>query len=322
MQARVMHSLMRPATLIASYFAAIFLGGALIAPIVYHLVQNLAEVLPALGGLARQPFHRYVDRSFMVIGILGLVPALRGLGIKNWAGAGLTPFSEGKREAWRGFLFGFLSLALAIVVVIGAGGRGFRAGQTAASLAGHLFNATLAAVLVAFVEELFFRGVVFGALRKQFSWKTALLVSSAVYAILHFLARVQAPPEVTWLSGLALLPHKLRGFGDVQQLVPAFFNLLLAGIMLGLAYQRTGNLWFSFGLHAGWIFWLKTYGFTTDNLPNTQTWIWGSARLIDGWVAGVVLALLLALLAKMLPKSPPRNEGNSPSNGEQGSTAL
>jgi uncharacterized protein len=308
-----MSASMRPATLIASYFAAIFLGGALIAPAVYHLVQTLAETLPVLDGLAKQPFHRYVDRSFIVIGILGLIPALRGLGIKDWAGAGLTPFSSGKRDAWRGFLFGFLSLALAIVVVIGAGGRGFRTGQTMTSIMGHLLNATLAAVIVAALEELFFRGVVFGALRKQFSWVNALLVSSGIYALLHFLARVEAPSEVTWFSGLALLPHKLRGFGDINQLVPAFFNLLLAGVMLGLAYQRTGSLWFSFGLHAGWIFWLKTYGFTTDNLTTDHLWLWGSAKLIDGWVAGVVLLLLLALLAKVLPKSRPRNEGVPPS---------
>ena len=299
---------MRPATLISSYFAAIFIGGALIAPAVYHLVQTLAESAPALKGLAGHPFHRYVDRSFMIIGILGLVPVLRRLGMKSWAEVGLTPFSQGKREALKGFLFGFLSLALAIVVVIGLGGRMFRGEQTGAAILGHLGNAVLAAILVAALEELFFRGVVFGALRKQFSWRSALLVSSAVYAILHFLARVQAPPEVHWWSGLALLPHKLRGFGDVQQLVPAFFNLLLAGIMLGLAYQRTGTLWFSFGLHAGWIFWLKTYGFTTDNVAGAQTWIWGSAKLIDGWVAGVVLALLLALLLKILPPSATKNE--------------
>lgn len=299
---------MRPATVIASYFAAIFLGGALIAPAVYHLVQTLADSWPALKGLAGHPFHRYVDRSFMIIGILGLVPALKKLEFQGWREVGLTPFFLGKRDAWKGFVFGFLSLALAVVVVVGSGGRMLRGGQTGVSLAGHLFNAAFAALVVAALEELFFRGVVFGALRKQFSWKNALAVSSAVYAILHFLARVEAPPEVHWWSGLALLPHKLRGFGDVQQLVPAFFNLLLAGIMLGLAYQRTGTLWFSFGLHAGWIFWLKTYGFATDNVADAQTWVWGSGKLIDGWVAGIVLLLLLALLMRMLPKSPSQNE--------------
>ena len=52
----------------------------------------------------------------------------------------------------------------------------------------------------------------------------------------------------------------LAGFADFHALVPGFFSLTLAGILLGLAYQRTGNLYFSIGLHAGWIFWLKTYG--------------------------------------------------------------
>ena len=65
---------------------------------------------------------------------------------------------------------------------------------------------------------------------------------------------------MAWNSGLILLPRMLGGFADFHALVPGFFNLTLAGVLLGLAYQRTGNLYFSIGLHAGWIFWLKTYG--------------------------------------------------------------
>jgi membrane protease YdiL (CAAX protease family) len=67
----------------------------------------------------------------------------------------------------------------------------------------------------------------------------------------HFFNRPPSPEEVNWASGFALLPRMLRGFGDIEMLVPGFFNLMLAGVMLGYAYQRTGNLYFSIGLHAG-----------------------------------------------------------------------
>ena len=77
----------------------------------------------------------------------------------------------------------------------------------------------------------------------------------------------------------------LGGFADFHALVPGFFNLTLAGILLGLAYQRTGNLYFSIGLHAGWIFWLKTYGAFTTGAPHAATWFWGTGKMIDGWLA-------------------------------------
>lgn len=303
---------MRPASIIAAYFAAIFIGGALLAPWVHGLVQFMAESLPVLKGLAGAPLHRYVSRCFIIIGVAGLVPVLRKLGVKSWQEVGLRPVSMAKNGVWLGLAFGFLSLAIVMILVVSAGARSFVTDRTEGELLKHMLNAGAAALLVAALEELFFRGVVFGALRKQFSWQTALFVSSGIYALLHFFARVTSPAEVHWWSGLALLPHMMRGFGDVQQLVPGFFNLLLAGIMLALAYQRTGNLWFSYGLHAGWIFWLKSYGFFTQNVTDANVWLWGSGKLIDGWAACGVLVLVLAILVKILPESAPRTDGGSP----------
>ena len=148
-----------------------------------------------------------------------------------------------------------------------------------------------------------------GGLRRLLPWKVALGISSAVYALVHFLQRSELTGPVRWNSGLALLPQILAGFADWHQLVPGFFNLTLAGILLGLAYQRTGNLYFSIGLHAGWIFWLKIYGaFTTAAAP-AVSWFWGTGKMIDGWLALVVLSLTLALLnyPPLLSRQPPRS---------------
>ena len=155
---------------------------------------------------------------------------------------------------------------------------------------------------MAVLEEILFRGAIFGALRKTCRWQTALLISSAIYAIVHFFSRPQSPAEIHWAAGLALLPAMLRGLVDVEQVVPGFFNLTLAGGLLALAYQRTGNLYCSIGLHAGWIFWLTFYGFLTREVAGADAWFWGTAKLIDGWLALVVLTLALALLLKLLPR--------------------
>ena len=104
--------------------------------------------------------------------------------------------------------------------------------------------------------------------------------------------------EVYWYSGLWLLPQMTSGFFEWQRVVPGFINMTLVGLLLALAYERTGALYASIGLHGGWIFWLKTYGFMTSPIPNTNTWFWGSNRLIDGWVLLFVLAVCFPIVLK------------------------
>ncbi len=298
---------MRPVRSILVYFSVIFLGGALLAPLVYHFVQAAAESWPSLQSIANQPFRRFVTRSFMILGAVGLWPFLRSLGLRSWSEAGLCPPKGQWGKLLTGFIVGFGSLALIVIIVIGGGARTVNPELTAASFYKHLLNAGLAAILVPVIEELFFRGALMGALRKCYDWRLAVLFSSLIYAAVHFLENVTADPQVTWASGLALLPRMMRGFHDVQTLIPGFFNLTLAGILLGLAYQRTGNLYFSFGLHGGWIFWLKSYGLLTRKAEGASDWFWGTGKLIDGWLALTVLIVLLWPMNRWFTREPARS---------------
>jgi hypothetical protein len=155
-----------------------------------------------------------------------------------------------------------------------------------------LLGATLTAVVVAVIEELIFRGALFGILRKTWPWPAALAVSSAVYASVHFLQKTAVPQHTDWLSGIRLLPELFRI--PLDGLAPALFTLLLAGAILALVYQRTGTLFMSIGLHAGWIFWLAAYRLLTRETPGAARAVWGSDKLIDGWLPFFILALVLA----------------------------
>jgi hypothetical protein len=155
------------------------------------------------------------------------------------------------------------------------------------------------AAVVATLEEILFRGAVFGGLRRLFYWPLALGLSSLIFALVHFLQRADLTGPVAWNSGLVLLPRMLGGFVDFYAFVPGFFSLTLAGVLLGLAYQRTGSLYFSIGLHAGWIFWLKMFGAFTADVPGAATWFWGTGKMIDGWLAFIVLALTLAISSRL-----------------------
>ena len=297
---------MRPIRALVIYLVAVFIGGSLLAPWLWWLAHFVAPGYPAI---AKAPFHRFVDRSFLLIALAGLWPLLRELGATSWREVGLVSPAGQLKKLGGGRLLGFGSLAIVAVLALGGHIREFAPNLTTHKIAGALLSAAVTAAVVATLEEILFRGGVFGGLRRLLPWKVALGISSAVYALVHFLQRSELTGPVRWNSGLALLPQILAGFADWHQLVPGFFNLTLAGILLGLAYQRTGNLYFSIGLHAGWIFWLKIYGaFTTAAAP-AVSWFWGTGKMIDGWLALVVLSLTLALLnyPPLLSRQPPRS---------------
>jgi membrane protease YdiL (CAAX protease family) len=298
----VLFCVMRLLRALVIYIVVVFIGGAVLAPWLYWLAQTVAHSFPQIAGA---PFHRFVDRSLLLLALAGLWPLLRALGATSWREAGLVPPHGQWKKNFSGLLLGFVSLAVVAGTALGSGNRIFIQGLTAHKIVGTIFSAIATAASVATLEEILFRGGIFGGLRRMFYWPLALIASSMVYALVHFLQRMEWAGAVAWNSGLILLPRMLGGFADFHALVPGFFSLTLAGILLGLAYQRTGNLYFSIGLHAGWIFWLKTYGAFTTSAPRAATWFWGTGKLIDGWLALIVLVVTLVVF-KFLPLKPAR----------------
>lgn len=293
---------MRPHLALAGYLLLVFLGGALLAPWLYEAVQWAGANFAWAQSLADQPFHRFVSRSLLGLALLGLWPLSRTLGLRSWRDLGLKWEAADGRRLGAGLVVGFASLAVVAGIAVVVGARQFDTDRTVASVLRHIGGAAVSATVVSLLEETVFRGALFGGLRRAGSWKAALAASSTVYALVHFFDKPESPAAVNWLSGWVTLGGMCRGFVDGERLVPGFFNLALAGVILGLAYHRTGSLAFSIGLHAGWVFWLKSYGFLTTATAAGGAWVWGTRRLIDGWLAGVVLAGTLYVCARwMLP---------------------
>jgi membrane protease YdiL (CAAX protease family) len=135
-------------------------------------------------------------------------------------------------------------------------------------------------VLIAFCEELVFRGYILGNLMEWVPNKwIALGFSSALFAAYHAIT-----PGI----------HTL-----------AFANLFLAGMLLGLNYIYTKNLWFAFMLHLGWNFFegpilgFHVSGTTFPSLfqaePNGDLFVTGGEYGLGGSMP-VTLLLLVAIL--------------------------
>jgi membrane protease YdiL (CAAX protease family) len=296
---------MRPYRILALYVAGVLIGGAFLAPWIYWAAQGLASLTPLAAPLARHPFHRYEHRALLLLAVVGLWPFLRAFGVRSWPDLGLSAQPGRGGRLLGGIALSMGALALAAVFVLLAGARVLDTDVAPAALGRALGRAALTASVVAILEEVLFRGGLFGGLRRGDDWRHALVVSSALYAVLHFFGRPESPDTVTWWSGLALLPGMLGGFADVQRLVPDFLNIFAVGIVLALAYQRTGDLYTSIGMHAGWIFGAAAYGALTVRAQGVPLDYWGSGILVDGWMALLVLSLTLVALLVWMPAAVP-----------------
>lgn len=233
----------------------------------------------------------------MILALAGLWPLLRKLQIRSWNDLGFAPLRLHWKKSAAGFSLGFGSLAVLSLMTICFGVRTISVGHSEKALVAKLLEVTATAVIIAILEETLFRGALYGALRKVIRpWPYALLLSSGIYSLLHFFGKAAAPDSIEWTSGLTTLSTMLAGFADFDSLFPSCINLLIVGIILGVAYERTGNLYFSIGLHAGWIFWLKSYGTLTIRIFKGHSALWGTAKLVDGWLATALLAAVFAFL--------------------------
>lgn len=102
----------------------------------------------------------------------------------------------------------------------------------------------------ALLEELSFRGLLYGALRRRFSTAVALVASSAVFAGWHYKTTVTTTGQ-TNLAAAARLPRFLMPYVQPLAIIGGLLTTGVAGAIFGLLRERTGNLWGSIVAH--WI---------------------------------------------------------------------
>lgn len=144
-----------------------------------------------------------------------------------------------------------------------------------------IFSGILTIGMAAFVEELFFRVIIF-KLTEEFCGSWIALIASAFY---FGLAHAGNPNASLWTS-IAV---------GVE-----------AGILLAAAYMVTRTIWFPLAIHFGWnyfqakIFGVATSGFSIEGLImpdiNGPEWLTGGSFGIEASVAAVLLCLIIAII--------------------------
>jgi len=226
-----------------------FIGAALLTPALYSLLGWLLGETP-------WQFSRVFDRVAMLVALLLLLTLRRKLP--------LGEVRQAFRTMGRGWQCGVL-LSLGMVCSLGGSLAALPFLVDGTKLSWEASGAPLdylwkilrtlpAALLIASIEESFFRVLMIRSLSARFSTAVALAGSSVLYAAVHFIRPVKdfAYTEFSLIAGFEYLAAVGERLLDAQ-LLPPFVGLLILGLTLALIFVRTSSIYLCIGLHAGWI---------------------------------------------------------------------
>lgn len=172
-----------------------------------------------------------------------------------------------------------------------------------------LSKVLIPAVAASLLEEWLFRGVFLGLWLRFARPLWACIGTSLLFGFLHFLK----PPDGTIiadpthaLAGFDLLGKILLHFTDPRFFVTDFATLTGVGLILAWARIRTGALWFSIGLHSGWILAFQAFGLFYRKVPAHPLRPWGVGdNLRSGMLPLLMLGLTAVLCHFVLKRFPP-----------------
>lgn len=195
-----------------------------------------------------------------------------------------------------GLIIGAVSIGLAILIAFAVGGLRFSFNETGTSAILLTLSVSFAvfAVAAAF-EEAFFRGYILQTFaRSNLAW-LAIILTSLFFAAAHL---------------------QNSGANYISTI-----NTGLAGIWFGVAYLKTRNLWFPFGIHLIWN-WLQgaIFGIEVSGIRDLTTaplfheidsgpaWLTGGEYGIEGGIACTAAIIFSTALIYFLPFLKPTDE--------------
>ncbi len=274
--------------LAAGFFSALVLT-CFLTPLVLLAAQDWTWILRLAHGKQARVFVRVLEVCVLAA-LLLLRGRLKFTQTRDW-GLAVQPAGAAV-EMKAGLWLGFLSAGAAVLAAHGWGPAAWFGPDPAAITPGFVCSVLAGAAIVAAGEEVLFRAVVFGTLRRDLPGWLAGILSALVYAVAHRLGRGCA--AVAFADPGAVLSYMSERLMEVAGDLPALFGLFLAGLALNLAFARTGRIYLGAGLHGMWIVAFRLHAAAGGGLDSVFPW--GGPALIDGLPAWVALACAMVWL--------------------------
>jgi membrane protease YdiL (CAAX protease family) len=278
---------------------------ALIVALVLAVVTALIAAPVAAIGLAaagfRFPFPRIFDRTIMVALLAALALLARPLKLLELLRQGFSNVVIGMWDALNGMI-----LAAAAMAIIFALGSVAGANVHLLSIAESALRYLPAAVLIAAIEEGFFRAFLLAGVENEFGSLTALFVSSAIFAMVHvvrsparyYLTRFDPMAGITNIAGYAERVVK-------PEMGAPLLGLFLLGLVLGEAFVLSRRAYCSLGLHVGLVLSTKTWRVAVSGTIPPWLSRSGPFGLIAAPTAWALAPIMLLMLPIMLRSNGP-----------------
>lgn len=260
------------------------------------LVAALLTAPVMATGWIQDPPHRVMGNLAQVFILLGVWPFLRlqRLTDRNALGYG-APWSTLRRAVGLGWIQGLamlLSLVLAILWLE------IRLPDAQLEFWPYLvkkaFEALLGGILIGVLEETFFRGALYTAIRRHEGVASAVFWTALLYTLVHFMKPAALPPDVPfdWAASWTIFASAFTRALDPEH-VDSMAALFAAGVFLALIRERSGHIGWCIGVHAGWIFVIQMTRRATDANPDAPlALLAGGYDGVIGWLAMAWIGLL------------------------------
>lgn len=286
---------MKPYKKLLLFVLAALAAAAILSPWVFSLWNSFVEARRH-----RAEFEQIFSGIFIFSGVALLLasPSLLRPRLLHDAGLG----EKDRRDLFSGFVLAVASMALLAVVMYFAGALTPGLSDPLYSMVRSSVKALMTALSVALLEEIFFRGILFKGLMEDYGAAVAFIGANLLYAASHFFK----PPEEFMpggfdpLGGFRFVVLCLAPYLDTATTVPGLIGLFIIGLVLTYALLRTGALYLPIGLHAGWVFAIKTLSLYGDFTREGLGWLFGGKpKLVSGVVTWVGILLVGAVVGMM-----------------------
>jgi membrane protease YdiL (CAAX protease family) len=206
-------------------------------------------------------------------------------------------FTEGwLRNLIAGILFGTATLVLAVMIAFAFGGLRFEWNPIDAGFLARSLGASFVIFAVgAAAEEALFRGYILQTFaRSRLAW-LGIALTAVFFGAIHY-----RNPDAGAISIL---------------------NTMLAGVWFGIAYLKTRDLWFVWGLHLMWnwmqgaFFGIEVSGMTNlvsvpflKEIDRGPAWLTGESYGVEGGIVTTIALLVSTLVIYFVPFLKPSEE--------------
>lgn len=277
---------------------AVFALSALILPFVEQSLNLSGLIISDLRFLTKYGSIRVFARLVMVFSFVGFFIFRKELGFVSFSQIG---YVDKRRtiDFFYGFLLALCGFVLLASVLICFGYYKLDIDPFDSYMLARIGKSLGAAFLVAFLEETLFRGFVLQTFLNKKSLLFSIMAVNVLYALVHFISPAQSEFAGNgifygfdfWKSILVSI------YTNIDTYIFPFYGLFILGVLFSFAYVRTGALYLSLGLHAGFVFAVKMDAAFMDNTRKIiPACFYDKSYAVGGMLSWIVLAVIFLVI--------------------------